>query len=85
MDVTTASATLVNPGFPGTFSDASATSCGSSSASTRAAAPRIFFPTIGTDDSSSTTLMSGIDSSENTTAGITYRWAIYKSSATVRS
>merc|ERR1719285_1324798 len=27
--------------------------------------------------------MSGIDSSENTTAGITYRWAIYKSSATV--
>ena len=85
MDVTTASATLVNPGFPGTFSDASATACGSSSASMRAAAPRIFFPTIGTDDSSSTTLMSGIDSSENTTAGITYRWAIYKSSATVRS
>jgi len=83
IDVTTASATLVNPGFPGTFSDASATSCGSSSASTRAAAPRIFFPTIGTDDTSSTTLMSGIDSSENTTAGITYRWAIYKSSATV--
>jgi len=81
MDVTTASATLVNPGFPGTFSDATATSCGSSSATP--AAPRIFFPTIGTDDSSTTTLTSGITPSENTTDGITYRYAIYKSSATV--
>merc|ERR1712158_267440 len=78
-DITTASATIVNPGYPDTVSTATATSCSSSSATTRKAAPRIFFPTTSTTTASSTSVTNVEVSGTDTM----YRWAVKKATTTV--
>lgn len=78
-DITTASATIVNPGYPDTVSTATATSCSSSSATTRKAAPRIFFPTTSTSTASSTSVTNVEVSGTDTM----YRWAVKKATTTV--
>jgi len=78
-DITTASATIVNPGYPDDVNTATTGSCSSSSATSKAAAPRIFFPTTTTTTASSTSV-TNVEVSGNDTM---YRWAIYKATPTV--
>jgi len=78
-DITTASATIVNPGYPDDVNTATTGSCSSSSATSKAAAPRIFFPTTTTTTASSTSV-TNVEVSGNDTM---YRWAIFKATPTV--
>merc|ERR1712001_518279 len=78
-DITTASATIVNPGYPDTVSTATATSCSSSSSGAAGrVAPRIFFPTTTT-----TATQTSVTNVEVSGTDTTYRWAIYKATPTV--
>jgi len=78
-DITTASATIVNPGYPDDVNTATTGSCSSSSATSKAAAPRIFFPTTTTTTATSTSVTNVEVSGTDTM----YRWAIYKATPTV--
>jgi len=78
-DITTASATIVNPGYPDDVNTATTGSCSSSSATSKAAAPRIFFPTTTTTTATSTSV-TNVEVSGNDTM---YRWAIFKATPTV--
>jgi len=84
-DITTASATIVNPGYPDDVSTATTGSCSSSSATSKAAAPRIFFPTTSTTTTATSTSVTNVESTTaaDGTAQTTYRWAIYKATSTV--
>jgi len=79
-DITTASATIVNPGYPDDVNTATTGSCSSSSATSKAAAPRIFFPTTTTTTTASSTSVTNVEVSGTDTM---YRWAIYKATPTV--
>jgi len=79
-DITTASATIVNPGYPDDVNTATTGSCSSSSATSKAAAPRIFFPTTSTTTTASSTSVTNVEVSGTDTM---YRWAIYKATPTV--
>jgi len=85
-DITTASATIVNPGYPDAVStDTGADSCSSSASSRTPQAPRIFFPTTSTTTTATSTSVTNVESTTaaDGTAQTTYRWAIYKATDTV--
>ena len=85
-DITTASATIVNPGYPDAVStDTGADSCSSSASSRTPQAPRIFFPTTSTTTTATSTSVTNVESTTaaDGTAQTTYRWAVYKATDTV--
>merc|ERR1712061_818047 len=85
-DITTASATIVNPGYPDAVStDTGDDSCSSSASSRTPQAPRIFFPTTSTTTTATSTSVTNVESTTaaDGTAQTTYRWAIYKATDTV--
>jgi hypothetical protein len=79
-DITTASATIVNPGYPNDVADATAGSCSSSSGAAGRVAPRIFFPTTTTTETAAETAVTNVEVSGTDTM---YRWAIFKATPTV--